>query len=246
MTEFRLYPEDGAPATVVAEMSNAHNGEERLAHELLDGIKASGASAVKFQCYTPDELVALRGDGPAPEPWGAQGLTMRALYEQARTPLAWFPPLIQHCHDLGLPWFASVFGPASLAAMQVLGCPVYKLASLDRRSTKLRAAVLATGRPVVRSLPYLYPPRAEPSELLLYCPPGYPQERIDMAVFRRRYHGFSYHGTNPLVPATAAASGARILEVHVQDDDRLSVLEANVSLTLDQLRALVLAVGALA
>jgi len=88
-----------------------------LAMKALDAAKAAGADFVKFQCYSPDELVDLRGDGPAPEPWGSQGWTMRALYEKARTPFEWFPTLFAHARAIGIVPFASVFGAADLGAV---------------------------------------------------------------------------------------------------------------------------------
>ena len=83
-------------------------------------------------------IVALRGDGPAPDPWGRQGWTMRQLYEKAQTPHAWFPALVEHCKRIGLPWFSSVFGPESLQLLEALDCPAYKIARLDNEQTTIR------------------------------------------------------------------------------------------------------------
>jgi sialic acid synthase SpsE len=103
----------GHPCRFVAELSNNHNGDRDRCGRLIDAAKAAGADFVKFQCYTPDELVALRGDGPAPAPWNDR--TMRDLYTQAQTPLDWFPKIKAHCERVGIPWFSSVFGPTSLS-----------------------------------------------------------------------------------------------------------------------------------
>ena len=43
--------------------------------------------------------------------------------------------------------------------------------------------------------------------------------------------GFSYHGTDPYIPALAAFSGASLVECHFCADDVPSELEAGVSLT---------------
>lgn len=218
----------GHPCRTVAEVGNAHNGSYERCIRILNAIKASGATFAKFQCYTPDELVALRGDGPAPEPWGGQGWTMRRLYEKAQTPHAWFPDLVKHCERIHLPWFASVFGGGSLLLMESLGCPAYKLASLDREARSLLAGMRATGKPIVRSTPntdewYF-------GDIRLYCPPGYPQAEVDFSAMRS-FEGYSYHGIEPLIPTIAALYGAHIVECHFQLDDEPSELEAAVSLT---------------
>lgn len=252
-----------SPCRCIAEMSNAHNGDLARAHRIIDAAKAAGADAAKLQCYSVEELIALRGDGPAPEPWGSQGWTMRQLYGKAQTPHAWFPELVQHCRDIGLPWFSSVFGAESLALLESLDCPAYKIARLDNQSHELLAAVRATRKPLIVSVATereaanlvgeVYAPewqRHEKVGLLLYCPPGYPQtsfnfadafneQRCDgdvdgCAVIGSSYDGFSFHGTDPFPCVIAAARGAKVIEAHFMLDDEPSELEANVSLTQTQ------------
>lgn len=81
------------PCRFVAEISNNHNGNFTHALHLIHAAKDAGAEFVKFQCFSPEELVSLRGGGSAPAPWGEQGWTMHALYAKARTPFEWFPAL---------------------------------------------------------------------------------------------------------------------------------------------------------
>lgn len=236
------------PCRTVAEISNSHNGSLDRALRLIRAAKDAGADLVKFQCYTPDELVALRGDGPAPEPWGNQGWTMRRLYEKAQTPLAWFPRLVEECVRIGVPWFSSVFGQASLAVLESLDCPAYKIASLDRMSGGLLAAAEATNKPLLISSPHIYdigyyrPMRAS----ILYCPPGYPTPLTDICMPEFEEHtgflGLSSHCLDPVVPVVAVSRGAKLIEMHFQLDDCPSELEASVSLTARQFADMVQAV----
>lgn len=228
---------NGHPCRVSVDLSNNHNGDFDRAIRLLSAIKKAGADFAKFQCYTPDELVELRGDGPAPDPWGSEGWTMRDLYEKAQTPHAWFPDLVAHCEEIGLPWFSSVFGAESLALLESLGCPAYKIAALDVGDIGLGGMVASATKPVIVSqraaLPY-------PADYVLYCPEGYPQpgpfDHETLDVFDK-FDGFSYHGTRPYIPVLAAQMGAKIVEVHVHLKDEPSELEANVSLNEVQLAA---------
>ena len=225
------------PCRYIFEVSNAHNGDKDRALRLIDAAAASNADFVKFQCYTPDELVAIRGDGPAPEPWGAMGWTMRALYDVARTPLEWFPDLFAHARTLGLVPFASVFGADSLAVLQAVNCPAYKIARLDNESALLHALVDATGKPKIVSVA---PNQAAHADATLFCPPGYPQEPFDCTPDIWTAHtGLSYHGTDPAVPMHAVANGAKLIECHVMLDDEPSELEASVCLTVSQFTTLV-------
>lgn len=227
-----------APCVVVAELGNAHNGEYDRAIRLLDAAKVVGCSAAKLQCYSVEELTALRGDGPAPDAWGEAGMSMGDLYSKAMTPREWFAPLYAHAASIGLPIFSSVFGEESLALLESIGNPCYKIAALDRLSAELRAAVLATGKPIITSTPNGKLYSAREGDLWLHCPPGYPQiapffrwdafenDEPDYAV-----DGFSYHGTDPLPCVVAATLGATMIEFHLHLADEPSELEANVSLT---------------
>lgn len=227
---------DGQPCRVVAEISNAHNGDESRAHALVDAARVAGADIVKFQIYLPEELVALRGNGRAPDPWGSTGWSMSDLYRKAQTPLGWIPGLVEHCKDIGAPWFSSVFGLGGLAILEAFGCPAYKLAALDYGKRGLREMVAATGKPVVRSCPNDRPPNSD--GLALYCPPGYPQAGYHLREAMRKFDGFSYHGTDWMVPLLAAAWGADVVEVHVQLDEEPSELEEDVSLNMTHLARL--------
>lgn len=230
---------EGQPCRVICEVSNNHNGRFENAVRLIEEGARAGADFIKLQCYTPSELVALRGDGPAPSPWGDDGTTMRQLYERAQTPHDWFCDLVDKCAEVGVPWFSSVFGLDSLNLLAYLKCPAYKVAALDVGSDFARLlGAMGSRAPIIASSRGERIPWAD---LTLYCPPGYPQGPIN-AGKAVALDGLSYHGTRWEVPAFAAASGARMVEVHVQLDDTPSELEANVSLTVSQLRQLCQAV----
>lgn len=234
------------PCAAVCEIGNAHNGSFDRAIKLLDAAKDAGASAAKLQAYTADELIALRGDGPAPEPWGSQGWTMRALYQKAATPLEWLPALFHHAESIGLPLFSSVFGHDSLQALQEVNCPAYKLAALDYGKDELFRAVRATQKPVIQSCSHSDAPRHYhifgPPVEHLYAPAGYPQPEANLSYIRNGYLGYSYHGTDAYVPALAVACGAKMVEVHFHLEAEPSELEANVSLTENDFAEMVQAI----
>jgi sialic acid synthase SpsE len=225
---------EGCPSVLIAELGNAHNGDVARAIRLLDAAKESGAAAAKLQCYTPDELIALRGDGRPPAPW--DHMTMRELYQRAITPREWFPALFDHAFQIGLPLFSSVFGLESLALLEALNCPMYKVSSFERNATVLRDAVKATGKPWIVSRP----DHPDPDAPTLWCPPDYPQTNFGgiREIRARGFVGLSYHGTSTTIPDFAEWHGARIIEAHFQLDGEPSMLESNVSLTASQFKQL--------
>jgi pseudaminic acid synthase len=241
----------GNPCRFVAEISNNHNGSLVQAFRLIEAAKNAGADFVKFQCYTPDELVELRGDGAAPEPWGSQGWTMRTLYEKAQTPLSWFPMLFQRARDIGLVPFSSVFGLESRKCLESVGNPCYKVARLDNQHRWLIEAAKDRGKPVLISCDGQALSLAEVLDAgegvhWLHCPPGYPAEirprEVGWFTHDDPVIGISSHCLHPLLPIAAVARGCKLIEMHFQLDDAKSELESEVSLTASGFREMVDAV----
>ena len=221
---------------VVAEIGCNHNRNLALAMWLIHECAEAGADLIKFQAYTLNEILDLRGEGPVPEPWTGKAASMRELYVKAQTPPEWFPDLVAECERLGLPWFSSVFGPDSFRLLEELGCPAYKVAALDRATGWAHGLAVDTEKPLIASSPQGRMPWAD---LTLYCPPGYPQDWGQSLFVDGQYDGISYHGTDVYQAMALKNLGVcKMIEVHVQLDDVPSYLDAHSSLTVSQLREL--------
>lgn len=235
----------GLPCRVCAELSNAHNGDLDRLVRLMHAARDAGADLLKIQHFTMDELVALRGEGPAPEPWGSQGFTMRTLYEQAQTPAAWLPVVFHEAAQLDIPLFASVFGMESLSNLEAMNCPAYKISHFEAQVPTLAAAVCATGKPVIVSTGTgaIAPEYDDYQPLLLvWCPGGYPVALSDLQWERipeLRARGLSAHCRDPVIGQLAASQGLEYLEVHVQLAAEPSRFEAEFSYDESALAALV-------
>ena len=231
------------PCRFVAEVGANHNGSYDTAYNLVRAARSCGADFIKFQAYTMDEIIGLRGDGPAPEPWARYG-TLRQLYERAITPLDWLPSLFAYARKIGLVPFASVFGAESGAALEALDCPAYKIARYDNGQAHLLDAVYRTGKTMLVSAARHQ--RAEwfaDDVVWLYCPPGYPAVVEWLPTFDARdFLGLSSHCLDPFLPIAAVSRGAKLLEYHLQLDDVPAELDGSFSLTAHQFGQMVASV----
>lgn len=135
---------------VVAEISGNHGGVLNNALWLIAEAKKAGASAVKFQCFSPELLAGKRN---RPEVHAlADGVPLLDLYRQTHTPWHWFPDLIEQCRYIGIPWFSSVFDPRDVAFLESLSCPRYKISAFEMLDWELIRAIKATGKPIVMSV----------------------------------------------------------------------------------------------
>ncbi len=225
---------------IVAEISCNHNGSKQLAYKLIDAAAESGADAVKFQLYRPEQMVhdrMVRAEIPS-GPW--KGRSPYALYRDAMTPADWIEDLFDHAGLVGIPAFTSVFDPADVPWLEDLGCPRYKVASAEAMWPELLDALVMTAKPLVVSdgmvtgeelrwlHGYLYG-----DVTLLRCVSDYPAKAASygfgdnqlpfmswastQADFRPKLFtwGVSDHSCDPLVAVTAAAMGASMIEAHL-------------------------------
>ena len=135
---------------MIAEIGINHNGSLDLARRLIEGAKAAGCDAVKFQKRTP-ELCVPRGewDVQRDTPWGR----MKYIDYKRRMEFgeAEFSEIDRLCRQLSLQWFASCWDLPSIEFMERFEPPCYKVASASLTDLELLTAMRRTGRPVMVS-----------------------------------------------------------------------------------------------
>jgi len=146
--------ESGKPF-VIAELSGNHNGSLDRALAIIERAAEAGASAVKFQTYTPDTMTI---DGPQeyfrisnPDSlW--QSRSLYDLYSEAATPWDWHDPLFEKARSLGLVPFSTPFDATAVSFLESLQVDLYKIASFENTDLPLIAEVAKTGKPLIISI----------------------------------------------------------------------------------------------
>jgi pseudaminic acid synthase len=196
--------------------------------ELIDSAAYADADAVKFQCWKDGTMVL--GDYTIEGTVWA-GERMRDLYRDAYTPWEWFPKLFDYAKRVGIECFASVFDHESLAFLESLDCPRYKIASFEIVDLPLIEAVAKTGKPVVISTGMASEeeckqalraatPNGVVNVTLLKCTSAYPATAAsaNLDTIRRTQwwkQGVSDHTLGLVVPVVATALGATMIEKHL-------------------------------
>ncbi|CAN2169346.1 SpsE Sialic acid synthase [Candidatus Nanopelagicaceae bacterium] len=219
----------------IAEVSANHLGSLDRAHKLIDAAALSGATAVKFQTYTPDtmtldipEFSVIQGH----ELWG--GRNLYSLYAEAMTPWEWHAELFSHCREVGVLPFSSPFDQSAVELLESLDAPMYKIASLESSDIALIRAVANTGKPVIVStgateldeiddLFEIFSNSNSSQLTLLVCTSSYPAQPEDahlnrIGFLKNRYHvrvGLSDHTLGVGVSVAAIAIGAEVIEKHI-------------------------------
>lgn len=140
---------------VIAEMSGNHNGSIDRAISIIERAAEAGASAVKFQTYTPDTMTLdghqehFRISNPE-SLW--QSRSLYDLYSEASTPWEWHEALFEKARTLGIVPFSTPFDASAVAFLENLDVELYKIASFENTDLPLIAEVSRTGKPVIISI----------------------------------------------------------------------------------------------
>lgn len=218
----------GLPPYIVAELSGNHCGKLEKALELISAAKKAGADAAKIQVYRPESITLdcdnddfIIKDGP----W--KGRKLYDLYSSAYTPWIWMPTLFEHAKKENITLFASVFDEEAILLMEQLGCPAYKIASMEITDIPLIKKAAKTGKPVMIStgmasdVEIIEATVCVTGDLaILHCVSGYPTPVAEANLHRLREKfpypiGISDHTRGAAVPIAATALGASIIERHL-------------------------------
>jgi len=221
----------------IAEVSGNHLGNLERCLDLVDAASFAGATAVKFQTFSP-ETMTLNLDrdefrvSKNHELWGGQKLF--DLYNQTKTPREWHRELFSRARDKGLIPFSSPFDFSAVDFLETLDCSLYKIASLETSDLQLIAYAASTGKPIIISTGATYFDEIRDAVeaclnvgnsqiTLLVCTSSYPAQASDanlrrLELLRETYNvsvGLSDHTLGIGVSVAAIALGATVIEKHL-------------------------------
>jgi pseudaminic acid synthase len=220
---------------IIAELSANHNNDFNLAVKTIQAIKNAGADAVKVQTYTADSL-AMDVDneffGPKKDGlW--KGLRPYDLYSEASMPYDWQPKLKRIAEDLGLVFFSSPFDKEAVDFLELIGNPIYKIASFEINDIPLIRYVASKGKPLIISTGVgdindiklavdTCIGAGNQDITLLKCTSQYPAgiedaNMLTIPDMKHRFNlevGVSDHSMGSVVPIVAVSLGAKVVEKH--------------------------------
>lgn len=219
---------------IIAEIGQNHNGDMKVAAELIWAAKRAGADVAKFQVYDARALFPPK----AQNPWFDYNCSTELGKDDVFR-------LAEVCDEAGIEFMASVFDVERIAWLEAVGVRRYKIASRSINDTELIAAVAATGKPLIASLGWWKGPgfpRIEASRVdFLYCVAKYPAPLDELALASvdfGRHAGFSDHSIGITAACASFVLGARILEKHVTLDKNAYGPDHACSATPEELAAI--------
>lgn len=240
---------------IVAEIGINHNGDLKIAKQLIDLAAEAGCDAVKFQKRTIDQVYSQEMlDSPRESPWGH---TQRAQKEGLEFGEKEYDAIDAYCRQKGLAWFASAWDVDSQKFLRKYDLKYNKVASamltrenlLKEIAGEGRYTFIATGMSTWEEIDHaveIFRKYGCPFELM-HCNSTYPMEDADanlamIPVLRERYGckvGYSGHERDIQPSVLSVAAGATSIERHITLDKTMYGSDQKSSLEPEQLRALV-------
>ena len=225
---------DGHPVFIIAEIGINHNGSLDIAKKLIQGAKAAGADAVKFQKRTPEICVPKdQWNIERDTPWG------RMTYIDYRYKVEFskedYTVIDKFCKEKNIIWFASCWDEEAVDFIEQFDVPIYKTASailtdinlLKKHKTLNKPIMISTGMSTMEEIEEAVKIFENRNHLVAHSTSTYPcpNEELNLKMIttlREKYPdtpiGYSGHETGLAPTWAAVALGASFVERHITLD----------------------------
>lgn len=231
----------GQRPLVIAEAGVNHNGNLKLAKELVDIARAAGADFVKFQTFHVREMTTPSGPSaqyikkgsPKAESW-------YKLLEQLALPDEAFEEISNYCKKKGIVFLATPYDEKSVDLLDRIGIPLFKVASTDTNNIPLIEYIAKKKKPIIISTGLsTFKEVKETADacrrlgnnnlVVMQCTSNYPASiqsaniRV-ISSYRDKLNvlvGYSDHTIGELCATLAVGQGAIVIERHFTKDKRL-------------------------
>ena len=147
---------DNHPPLVVGEVSANHRNSLKEIYRIIDCAAEIKLEAIKFQTFNIDDMTLniSKKNFLIKKQFGIKRWNNRSLYslyKEAQLPFEWHKNIFNRAEKKGLICFSSVFDLKSLALLQSINCPAFKIASLESQHFPLINQVVMKKKPVIIS-----------------------------------------------------------------------------------------------
>lgn len=222
------------PCFIIAEAGVNHNGDLKLAHQLIDVAMKSGADAIKFQTFKAERLATTAAPKAAYQlaATDADESEFEMLHRLELDADA-HRALIAHCQEKHMLFLSTPFDEMSADLLETLGVPAFKTPSGEITNLPYLAHLAHKGKPMIVSTGMAFLGEVETAVrtieeagnhkfALLQCVSNYPANPADinlraMQTMWQAFNvpvGYSDHSLGIEVALAAVALGACIVEKH--------------------------------
>jgi len=250
------------PTFIIAEAGINHNGNEKIAFEMVKEAKRIGVDAIKFQTFITEETVSR--NAPFAEHHVANVKDAEShfsLIKKVELPLDVFAKLKVYAQNLGLIFISTPYDIISAKYLISIGVPAIKIASAEIENAPLVDEIIKGKVPIILSTgmnSFSVVAKVVKKILkndgdlaILKCTSNYPVDYGNVNLlgietlkdkFKDCMIGFSDHSEGFEVACAAVVLGAKIIEKHFTLDKKMWGPDHKASLDVIEFKAVVKAI----
>ena len=247
---------------IIAEAGVNHNGDLRIAEEMIDIAVKAGADAVKFQTFTAQNLVCMNAKKANYQlETTNQSESQFEMLKKLELTLDMHKRLIEYCNQKNIMFMSTPFDLESIDMLVQLGISIIKIPSgeitnypyLKRIGSTALRVILSTGMSSldeVKEAIKVLKENGSTDITVLHCNTEYPTPMKDvnlnaMITLERTLGitvGYSDHTKGIEIPIAAVALGAKIIEKHFTLDESMEGPDHKASIEPEELVEMVKAI----
>lgn len=226
---------EGEPCFIIAETGINHNGDVKIAKEMIDAAKAAKADCVKFQTFKAKEFIA---DPRLTHTYKSQGKkvvepVIKMFQRHEFSPKEW-KEIINYCKKKGVIFATSAQNPSDLDfILSLVDMPFIKIGSddlttgylIEYYAKKKKPVIISTGMADFKEINEAVRTILKTGNnklIIFHCVSLYPTSPEEANLNRMDsikkvfggIVGFSDHTTGILASLAAVARGAKLIEKH--------------------------------
>lgn len=228
---------------IIAEIGVNHNGDIDLAYKMIDAAADCGADFIKFQTYITESLVSNNAPKAKYQIKNTKfGETQFEMLKKLEFGINEHYRLIDYCKAKGVVFLSSAFDLTSLAFLNKIQLPLFKIPSGEITNYPYLREVAALGKPIIlstgiatlneveESIQVLIDNGLEKNMItVLHCNSEYPTQHKDVNLLAMKTLsetlqvavGYSDHTLGSEVAIASVALGAVVIEKHFTLDQNL-------------------------
>jgi N-acetylneuraminate synthase/N,N'-diacetyllegionaminate synthase len=243
---------------IIAEAGVNHNGDLKMALELVNAAHKAGVDAIKFQLFRANEQVSQTASTADYQLAATKSRTMLEMAKSYDLPWEAHHIIAKHCSEIGIVYLASCFDRQAVDFFLEIGGECIKVGSGEITNYPLLEYMTKTGKPILLSTGMstlqdvagaveLIWKKGHSPLALFQCTSNYPADpdTINLRAMKTLEQafqvpvGYSDHTIGIEIPLAAVALGANLLEKHFTLDRKLPGPDHAMSIEPDDLKDLV-------
>ncbi|MDI9472346.1 MAG: N-acetylneuraminate synthase [Bacillota bacterium] len=244
---------------IIAEAGVNHNGDIKLAKELIDVASAAGVDAIKFQTFISEEVVskfAMQAEYQKKNIGKEE--TQLDMVKRLELSFSDFIELEKYCQEKGILFLSTAFDMRSIEFLDSLGMQIFKIPSgeitnlpyLKKIGRLKKRVILSTGMSEISEIIdalNILEGEGTTDITVLHCNTEYPtplrdvnlKAMLDIKEKTGKPVGYSDHTLGIEVPIAAVALGAEVIEKHFTLSREMDGPDHKASLNPDELKEMV-------